>query len=179
MSAFIRGDMRRYVELIEHADDYTLLAPFGGAPRYGFDASDEALDATAQFFRGGEVEQQVVATYASGDLVVLSSIERQHGEVGGLPDQELSLRVTLVSAVTMACGGRYTDTPTLWCTASTSSTWRPWPGRVGPAPLRLARRSWSLRRDRRARCPWPRQPTARSADPSGIFECPEAVAPRR
>lgn len=95
-SAFIRGDMRRYVELIEHADDYTLLAPFGGAPRYGFDASDEALDATAQFFRGGEVEQQVVATYASGDLVVLVVIERQHGEVGGLPDQDLSLRVTLV-----------------------------------------------------------------------------------
>jgi ketosteroid isomerase-like protein len=95
-SAFIRGDLRRYVELIEHADDYTLLAPSGGAPRYGFDASDEALDATAQFFRGGEAEQEVVATYASGDLVVLVVIERQHGEVGGLPDQDLSLRVTLV-----------------------------------------------------------------------------------
>jgi ketosteroid isomerase-like protein len=95
-SAFIRGEMRRYVELIEHADDYTLLAPFGGAPRYGFDASDEALDATARYFRGGEAEQDVVATYASGDLVVLVVIERQHGQVGGLPDQDMSLRVTLV-----------------------------------------------------------------------------------
>jgi ketosteroid isomerase-like protein len=95
-SAFIRGDMRRYVELIEHADDCTLLAPFGGPPRYGFDASDEALAATAGFFRGGQAEQEVVATYASGDLVVLVVIERQHGEVGGLPDQDLSLRVTLV-----------------------------------------------------------------------------------
>jgi ketosteroid isomerase-like protein len=29
-------------------------------------------------------------------LVVLVAIERQHGEVGGLPDQDWSLRVTLV-----------------------------------------------------------------------------------
>jgi ketosteroid isomerase-like protein len=28
--------------------------------------------------------------------VVLVAIERQHGEVGGLPDQDWSLRVTLV-----------------------------------------------------------------------------------
>jgi len=88
--------MRRYVDLIEHGDDYTLLAPFGGEPRRGFDASEEALDATARYFRGGEAEQEVLATYASGDLVVLVVIERQHGEVGGLPDQDLSLRVTLV-----------------------------------------------------------------------------------
>ncbi len=32
----------------------------------------------------------------SGDLAVLVVIERQHGEVGGLPDQDWSLRVTLV-----------------------------------------------------------------------------------
>jgi ketosteroid isomerase-like protein len=95
-SAFIRGNMRRYVDLIEHGHDYTLLAPFGGEPRRGFDASEEALDATARYFRGGEAEQEVLATYASGNLVVLVVIERQHGEVGGLPDQDLSLRVTLV-----------------------------------------------------------------------------------
>jgi ketosteroid isomerase-like protein len=29
-------------------------------------------------------------------MVVLVAIERQHGEVGGLPDQDWSLRVTLV-----------------------------------------------------------------------------------
>jgi ketosteroid isomerase-like protein len=34
--------------------------------------------------------------YASGDLVVLVGVERQHGEVGGLPRQDWSLRVTLV-----------------------------------------------------------------------------------
>lgn len=35
-------------------------------------------------------------TYACCDLVVMAAIERQHGEVGGLPDQDWSLRVTLV-----------------------------------------------------------------------------------
>lgn len=34
--------------------------------------------------------------YASGVLVVLAMVERQHGEVSGLPDQDCSLRVTLV-----------------------------------------------------------------------------------
>jgi hypothetical protein len=29
-SALIRGDIRRYVMLIKHADDYTLMAPAGG-----------------------------------------------------------------------------------------------------------------------------------------------------
>ena len=29
-SAFIRGDIRRYLTLIRHADGYTLMAPFGG-----------------------------------------------------------------------------------------------------------------------------------------------------
>ena len=95
-SAFINGNMRRYVELIQHADDYTLMAPFGGEPRRGFDDSDEALDATGRYFKGGEVVVELVQSYRSGDLVVLVMIERQHGRIGGLPDQDLSLRVTLV-----------------------------------------------------------------------------------
>jgi ketosteroid isomerase-like protein len=67
-----------------------------GEPRRGFDASDEALEAMARYFQGGEAELQVVESYASGDMVVLVAVERQHGEVGGLPDQDWSLRVTLV-----------------------------------------------------------------------------------
>jgi ketosteroid isomerase-like protein len=93
---FIRGDMRRYFELVNHADDYTLMAPFGGEPRHGFDDSEEALQALSDYFRRGEAELDVVATHASGDLAVLVAVERQHGEVGGLPDQDWSLRVTLV-----------------------------------------------------------------------------------
>ncbi len=95
-SAFIRGDVRKYVALVRHAEDYTLMAPSGGEPRRGFDSSDEALAALAQFFRDGEAELDVVETYASGDIAVLVAVERQHGEVGGLPDQDWSLRVTLV-----------------------------------------------------------------------------------
>ena len=39
---------------------------------------------------------ELTQSYASGDLVVLVLTERQHGEVGGLPDQDWSLRVTQV-----------------------------------------------------------------------------------
>jgi ketosteroid isomerase-like protein len=96
-SAFIRGDMRRYLALIHHADDYTLMAPTGGEPRRGFDESDEAVEAMAEYFGGeGEAEFEVFETYRSGDLAVLVAIERQHGVVGGLPPQDWSLRVTLV-----------------------------------------------------------------------------------
>jgi ketosteroid isomerase-like protein len=49
-----------------------------------------------RYFRSGESELELVQSYASGDMVVLVMIERQHGEVGGLPDQDWSLRVTLV-----------------------------------------------------------------------------------
>jgi hypothetical protein len=45
-SAFIRGDMRRYLELIHHSDDYTLMAPFGGETRRGFDSSVFRRDGT-------------------------------------------------------------------------------------------------------------------------------------
>jgi len=73
------------------------MAPSGGEPRRGFDASEQAVEALAEYFRGGgEAELQVFESYTSGDLVVLVAVERQHGEVGGLPDQDWSLRVTLV-----------------------------------------------------------------------------------
>jgi len=94
--AYIRGDMRTYFTLIRHGDDYTLMSPFGGDPTRGSDTSPERLEALERYFRNGEAELDVVETYTSGDLVVLVAIERQHGEVGGLPDQDWSLRVTLV-----------------------------------------------------------------------------------
>jgi ketosteroid isomerase-like protein len=95
-SAYMRGDIRKYLTLIKHADDYTLMAPFGGEPTHGFDASPERLEATARFFQAGEADLELVQSYVAGDMVVLVVIERQHGEVGGLPDQDWSLRVTLV-----------------------------------------------------------------------------------
>jgi ketosteroid isomerase-like protein len=95
-SAFMRGDMVGYLALIDHADDYTLMAPFGGAPVRGFDNSAGRLAEMARYFKAGTAELEVVQTYASGDLAVLVAIERQRAEVGGLPEQAWSLRVTLV-----------------------------------------------------------------------------------
>jgi len=95
-SALIRGDIRTYLTLIKHAEDYTLMDPFGGEPTRGFDASSERLEAMESFFQAGEAELELVESYTSGDLVVLVVIEREHGQVGGLPDQDWSLRVTWV-----------------------------------------------------------------------------------
>jgi ketosteroid isomerase-like protein len=95
-SALVRGEARGYFTLVRHADDFTLMSPYGGDPIRGFDDSDEAVEALAQFFRNGEATLEVVTSYASGDLAVLVLIEHQHGEVGDLPEQDLSLRVTLV-----------------------------------------------------------------------------------
>jgi ketosteroid isomerase-like protein len=94
--AYINGDIGAYLTRIRHADDYTVMQPFGGEVTHGFDASPERLDATARFFQGGEAKLEVAQIYTSGDLAVLVAIERQHGKVGGLPDQDWSLRVTLV-----------------------------------------------------------------------------------
>jgi ketosteroid isomerase-like protein len=47
-----------------------------------------------QFFKAGTFDQEVVATYATDDFVVLATIERVRAEVGGLPMQDWSLRVT-------------------------------------------------------------------------------------
>jgi ketosteroid isomerase-like protein len=94
--ALIGGDIRGYVARIKHAEDYTLMSPYGGAPVRGFDESDDALDALARFFRAGESSVEVVETYTSGDLAVLVVIERQRGIVGDLPEQDWSLRVTWV-----------------------------------------------------------------------------------
>jgi ketosteroid isomerase-like protein len=88
--------MRTYVAHITHADDYTLMPPTGGDTRRGFDGSDEALAALSGYFQSGEAELEVAETYASDDLVVLVAVERQHGVVGGMPEQDWSLRVTLV-----------------------------------------------------------------------------------
>jgi ketosteroid isomerase-like protein len=94
--AYISGDMETYFSLIHHSDDFTLMSPFGGVTVDGFDISPERLAALKDFFRSGDAEVEVVRTYASGDLVVLVLVERQKGAVGGLPEQDWSLRVTWV-----------------------------------------------------------------------------------
>jgi ketosteroid isomerase-like protein len=95
-AALMRGDVGRYRALIKLADDFTLMSPFGGTPTRGSDMTGERWEAMGRFFRNGVFEQDVVQVYGSADMVVLALIERQTVEVGGLPAQSWSLRVTLV-----------------------------------------------------------------------------------
>jgi ketosteroid isomerase-like protein len=95
-AALARGDIDGFLEQIVHSKDYTLMAPFGGAPTRGLDTSRDSRAAMARFFKADTFDQEVVATYGSGDLVVLMTIERVRGKIGGLPDQHWSLRVTQV-----------------------------------------------------------------------------------
>jgi ketosteroid isomerase-like protein len=95
-AALMRGDVDRYRALVPIARDFTLMAPVGGTPTRGSDMTREAWEAMGRFFRNGTLEQEVVQSYASADMIVLAIIERAHVEVGGLPAQDWSLRVTLV-----------------------------------------------------------------------------------
>lgn len=95
-AALMRGDLDAYRALITFTYDFTLMAPFGGAPTRGADMTEEAMQAMGRFFRNGTFEQELVQAYGSADMVVLAVIERQNVEVGGLAAQDWPLRVTLV-----------------------------------------------------------------------------------
>jgi ketosteroid isomerase-like protein len=95
-AAFMRGEMERWSRMIRFSDDFTLMQPFGGPASHGFNSSPERLTQLASYFKNGDAKLEVAQSYISNDLVVLVMIERQHGEVGGLPDQDWSLRVTQV-----------------------------------------------------------------------------------
>ena len=93
--AWVRGDLGRYLDLVHHAPGFTLLAPDGGPASRHEDRAGELASWTSTF-TDGEATLEHVATHTWGDTVVLSMIERQHGRVGGHPDQNLSTRVTHV-----------------------------------------------------------------------------------
>ena len=95
-AAYIGGDIERYFELLDHGDEYTLMPPYGGPTRHGFTMTDEGLAETKRFFAGGSGVFELEGCWCAGDLAVVAGIERQHGVVGGLPEQDWSLRVTLV-----------------------------------------------------------------------------------
>ena len=94
--AFMNGDMERWLSLIPHAPDFSIMTPFGGWSNTGFDSSSERLETMSRYFTSGTTDLEVVATYACTDMVVLAVVERQRAVVGGLPEQDWSLRVTLV-----------------------------------------------------------------------------------
>jgi len=95
-AAFMSGDMEGWARLVRIAPDFTLLQPFGGPASRGFDMGAGRLAELARSFRNGQTALEVDATYGSDGIVVLVMTERQRGEVGGLPRQDWSLRVTEV-----------------------------------------------------------------------------------
>jgi len=95
-SAYIGGDIRRYFDLMQHADDFTLMDPFGGETSRETVVTGARIAGLEAIFRGGECTLDVVETYAAGNLAVLVVVERQHGDVGPYPPQDWSLRATLV-----------------------------------------------------------------------------------
>jgi ketosteroid isomerase-like protein len=98
-ASFIRGDMAAWYALVSPiAGDFTLMQPFGGPASRGFDGSDAHLAQMARTFTAGEATFELVESYATPDMVVLAFVERQRAVVGGLPEQDWSLRVTQVYA---------------------------------------------------------------------------------
>ncbi len=93
--AYIRGEMDHFLTLTPIAEDFTLMKPTGG-PAERYEDREESIRASADYFNGGEARLESVETHVWGDTVVIAMVERQHGEVGGLPDQDWSLRVTHV-----------------------------------------------------------------------------------
>ena len=96
-NAWMQGDWDGgYGATITTREDATIYGPFGGAAIKGARAWAEGAKMGIKQFRNGRSKVQLVQSYASGDLVVLVLFEDQAGEVGGVPDQPWSLRVTLV-----------------------------------------------------------------------------------
>jgi ketosteroid isomerase-like protein len=92
----MQGDAATYAATMQHTRDYTLMQPFGGPVVRGFDGSSAHLATLGGFFRNGDFWQEIIQSHQSGDIVVLITREYQAVEVGGLPQQEWPLRVTLV-----------------------------------------------------------------------------------
>lgn len=94
-AALMRGDVDQYRASVPLTDDFTLMSPFGGAPTHG-QIAEARWQAMKRFFRNGTLEQELIQSWATADMVVLAVIERCRVEVGDVPLQDWALRVTLV-----------------------------------------------------------------------------------
>jgi ketosteroid isomerase-like protein len=96
-AALLKGKIDAYLDDIPVASDFTLMSPLGGDPSRGFDTSEKGREAMRKFFRSSSrFDQELVATYASEDLIVLVTIERMQAQIADTPEQDWSLRVTQV-----------------------------------------------------------------------------------
>jgi len=96
-AALMKGDAQGYMARIGGlSPDFLLMSPFGGKPSQAAEYTPERIERMGRFFKDGSFEQEVVATYAAKDMIVLATIERADVAVGGLPRQPWALRVTSV-----------------------------------------------------------------------------------
>jgi hypothetical protein len=65
-SAFIGGRMRRYMDLMKHTDDFTLMPPTGGDTIHGFEATDDVITETEGLFKSGDATLEVVPDVCLG-----------------------------------------------------------------------------------------------------------------
>jgi len=94
--AYISGRTHHYFSLFDHPAEYSLMPPYGGETRTDMRRDEESIAEISRFFVSGEGRFDLQHAMRSGELAVLAGIERQHGQVSDLPEQDWSLRVTLV-----------------------------------------------------------------------------------
>ena len=95
-AALLKGDAKTWNKLAPMSTDFVLMSPFGGKPSRYADYPPERIERMGKFFRNGRFQQELVQSYAVDGMIVLVTIERANIEVGGLPAQDWSLRVTSI-----------------------------------------------------------------------------------
>jgi ketosteroid isomerase-like protein len=95
--ALMQGDIDRYRSLVPLDERFTLMSPFGHYSSRGNSYSEDEWTQIGRFFRNGRDSTfEPIEVYRGSDVIVLAAIEHSNVEVGGLPAQPWSLRVTLV-----------------------------------------------------------------------------------
>jgi len=96
-NAWMNGDFDGgYGAALTPREDASIYGPFGGTLTNGTRAWIDGARIGVRQFRNGQAKVTLLQSYASGDLLVLVLLEEQKGEIGGVPDQPWSLRVTQV-----------------------------------------------------------------------------------
>jgi ketosteroid isomerase-like protein len=95
--ALMKGDIERYCSAVPLDERFTLMSPFGSYSSRGNSYTEEEWAQIGRYFCNGQDSTfEPVEVYRGSDVIVLAAIEYSHVEVGGLPAQPWSLRVTLV-----------------------------------------------------------------------------------
>jgi ketosteroid isomerase-like protein len=95
--ALMKGDIARYRSLVPLDERFMLMSPFGSYSRRGNSYTEDEWVQIGRFFcNGRDSTFEPVEVYRGSDMIVLTAIEYSNVEVGGLPAQPWTLRVTLV-----------------------------------------------------------------------------------